>query len=463
MSTPAPTNPGARSSRRVKVDVTTALAVGLPILTVLAVLLVQPGDVTLSRQAPTRTPLTSASVVCPSPVTGSPDALVSTDEKGASGELEVEVGKDSSRIQVAQGRATPAGSGDGPVVVNGHGDLAPGLFGSRLGGKQLAGVPCSITTADQWFTGVGAGAGHTSQLELVNPDAGPAVADITLYGRAGTIDVPRLRGVSVPGHSSLRLDLGKIVPRRDELTMHVVTSRGRLASSVLDTYAVIGGAPSSDWLAPQAAPATSALLLGTPGGAGKRTLVLTNPGEDETRVSLKIVSERSVFAPEGMKEIRLAPGSVKRVSLTEQVASAITKGGFGLQVESTSPVTATLRSFVGGDLSHATPGSAVTEDTAAVVPIGGKRLLLAGASGVGVVTVVATSASGEELSSTRAEVRPGAGTIVTLPPKATIVSIAPSQASVVAAVEASGNGTAVLPLTDLLRNGLIPGVRPGLP
>ncbi|MGZ4448660.1 MAG: DUF5719 family protein [Nocardioides sp.] len=461
------TNPGARSvRRRVDLDVTTVLAVLLPVLTLLAVLLVHAGSTTPPVDKPELTKLTGASVVCPAGVAGSSDPVVSTDEQGASGQVEVAHGTDTTQATLTEGQATRVGApSQDPMVVTGSGALAPGLYGARFGSpKQLAATPCTPTAPDQWFTGVGAGAGHTSRLELVNPDAGPAVADVTVYGRAGTLDVPRLRGVSVPGHSSVRLDLGSIVPRRDELTLHVVTSRGRLASDVLDTFAIIGGsAPSDDWLPPQTEPTTSALLLGTPDGPGARTLVLANPGQDETRVSVKFVSPQSVFSPEGLHEVRLAPGAVKRVSLTDALTKAAKQGTFGIQVEATSPVTATLRSFVSGDLSHATVGSPVTTDTAAVVPRGDKKLFLAGATGVGSVTVVSRSADGTELSTQHADLKPGAGTVVDVPAKAELVSVVPSGTSVVAAIRVTGPGTAVLPLADLVRNGLIPGVRPGLP
>jgi hypothetical protein len=354
--------------------------------------------------------------------------------------------------------------GDGPVVVTGEDDLAPALVAGRSGTAPLTAVDCPATSPDQWFGAIGAGAGHTSTLELVNPDAGPAVADITVHGRAGVIDVPRLRGVSVPGHSSVRLDLAQVVPRRDELALHVVTSRGRLAATVLDTYDELGSAPvSSEYLPGQDEPSTSNTLLGLPAGPGKRTLVVANPSEDEARVALKIVSPRSVFAPEGLDEIRLAPGAVKHIALTRQLATAIPDGAFGLQVDATVPVVATLRSMVAGNLSHATSGTPVTSGSTVVVPEGDKQLLLAGAEGVGVVTVVSKSASGEELGSERAEVRPDSGTVVKLPPKATLVSVKPSQSPVIGAVQVTGRGAAVVPLAELVRNGLIPDVRPGLP
>jgi Family of unknown function (DUF5719) len=461
------TNPGARTARqrRVDVDVTTVLAVVLPILTVVAVLLVRPGDAGSSTHAPSRTALTSASVVCPTALPNAPTVHLATADKGVHGDVEVAAGEDKQKVNVSSGSVSTVSPGEGPVVVTGQGDLAPGLVGARFGAQSLAAVNCPATSPDQWFSAVGAGAGHDSTLELVNPDAGPAVADVTVYGASGVIDVPHLRGVRVPGHESVRLDLGQVVPRRAELALHVLTSRGRLAASVLDSADELGsGASSSDWLPAQAEPTTSNVLLGAAAGQGTRELALANPGEDEARVTVKVISPKSVFAPEGLDEIRLAPGTAKRVDLSEQLASAIDQGAFGLQVDSTVPVTATLRSVVDGDLSHATSGTPVTTGSTVVLPEGDKQVLLAQADGVGVVRVMARSADGKKVATTSAEVRPGAGAVVKLPPNATLVSVVPSRVSVVGAVQVTGaGGAAVVPLVELVRNGLIPDVRPGLP
>ena len=461
------TNPGARTARqrRVDVDVTTVLAVVLPILTVVAVLLVRPGDAGPSTHAPSRTALTSASVVCPTALPKAPTVYLATADKGVHGDVQVAAGKDKQKASVSSRSVSTVSPGEGPVVVTGEGDLAPGLLGARFGGKSLASVSCPATSPDQWFSAVGAGAGHDSTLELVNPDAGPAVADVTVYGASGVIDVPHLRGVRVPGHESVRLDLGQVVPRRSELALHVLTSRGRLAASVLDTADELGsGSSSSDWLPAQPEPATSNVLLGAVAGKGTRELALANPGENEARVTVKVISPKSVFAPEGLDEIRLAPGTAKRIDLSEQLASAIDQGAFGLQVDSTVPVTATMRSIVDGDLSHATSGTPVTSGSTVVVPEGDKQVLLAQADGVGAVKIVARSADGKKLLTKRTEVRPGAGVVVKLPPKAALVSVVPSKVSVVGAVQVTGpGGAAVVPLVEMVRNGLIPHVSPGLP
>jgi hypothetical protein len=177
---------------------------------------------------------------------------------------------------------------------------------------------------------------------------------------------------------------------------------------------------------------------------------------------VKFVSDKSVYAPEGLDEVRVPPQGVAHVSLTDELQSAIPDGVVGLEVTSTQPLATTLRTFADGDLSHAVAGLPVRRGASAVVPSGAKRVLLAGATKVGAVTVVARSATGEQLAQTRADLQPGRGTVVTVPDGATLVTVTPEQTSVHAAVIVSGTGTAVLPLVDPVTSGLVPDVRPGL-
>ena len=96
---------------------------------------------------------------------------------------------------------------------------------------------------------MGARPAHSSVVELVNPDPGPAIADLTIHAPSGPLDVSDLRGIRVPGRSSVELDLATIIPRRTELGLHVLVSRGRLTSSVLDTVDRLGTGPfATDWI-----------------------------------------------------------------------------------------------------------------------------------------------------------------------------------------------------------------------
>ena len=98
-----------------------------------------------------------------------------------------------------------------------------------------------------------------------------------------------------------------------------------------------------------------------------------------------------------------------------------------------------------------------------VVPAGPKHLLLAGADAVGGATVTSYAARGKQLDQQRVELGPDAGADLALPDDAALVTLTPERTSVRAAVLLTGTGTAVVPLRELVRTGLVPDVRPGVP
>ena len=77
---------------------------------------------------------------------------------------------------------------------------------------------------DYWFTGVGAASIHSSELELVNPDAGAAIADVEIYGENGILRIDAVRGLTVPGGTATAIDLAETAPDRSELTVHVTVT-----------------------------------------------------------------------------------------------------------------------------------------------------------------------------------------------------------------------------------------------
>ena len=454
--------------RRFGADV--LLAIVLPVVAVLALLLLDPDRGQPHGKAPVETPLTSASVVCPKALPGTGLDLLGVSILGADpeakvkGDVQVGLGSSAAPLPVRTRRVSTAAQGLGPTVVTGSGDLAPGLVAGRSQSAPLAAVDCAPPVAEQWFTGVGADATHDSVIELVNPNAGQAIAEITVRSPNGVLDVPALLSVPVAGNTSVQLDLGQIVPNRAELSLEVHTSRGRLAVHVVDSYDELGsGATGQDWLPAQAEPATANLLLGLTKGAGERTLVLANPGTDEVRATITVVTPTSTFAPTGVETVRVAPDSTEAVSLDDVLAQAAKDGAIGLLVESNGPVTTTLRQFAGADLSLLTAAPAIDLASAVVVPAGPKHLLLAGADAAGGATVTSYSARGKQLDQQEIELAPDAGADVALPDEAVLVTVTPQGTSVRAAALLSGTGTAVVPLRELVLTGLVPDVRPGIP
>jgi hypothetical protein len=441
----------------------------LPVVCVAALLAVEPdpGDrVDVVDRAPVRSALSAASVVCPSPVGRQAGEVAAATLTRASGDVLAGLGEDVRPVRLTPSRTSPIPAGEGPVVVAGADDLAPSLVAGRSLADPLMATDCRPPMAEQWFTGLGSGATHRSVIELVNPNAGRAVADVRLWSQAGPLQVPDLLGVSVPGGTSTELDLADLVPRRGELMASVTTSRGRLAVDVRDSVDELGtGLVASDWLAPQAAPATANLLLGVARGDGDRLLVLGNPGDDEVRAEIRIVTPRSVFAPADLEPVVVPPGTTKPVTLSALLKEAADQGAIGVLVEATGPVTANLRQTAGDDLSEVAAAAPVAAPTAAVVPPGRARLLLAGAEGVGVATMVALDARGKELATEKVELTAGMGATLALPDGTALVTLTPERTSVRAAllVTAGRAGTAVVQVRELQVDGLVPAVRPVLP
>ncbi len=452
--------PGRRVAAAVvrRPDITVVLAVLLPLLTVATLLLVRPDSPDSATEPPELTALTRSTIVCPG---GATQAYLSTTSE-ASGTVAVRVGTatDDSAAQLTAHSLTTV-TGDGPVVVTGEKGLAPGLIGGVFA-SPLAAASCREPIPDQWFTGVGAGAHHSSVLELVNPDAGPAVIDATLIGQDGIVDAPELRGVAVPARGVVQINLANTVPRRDELALQVMTSRGRVFATVRDRYDQLGaGAAARDWLPGQLAPATSNLMLGLVAGTGQRSLVIANPGQDETRASVQVVTKDSVFTPKGVEDITVTPEAVTRVSLSQLLPKDALQDAVGLLVTSPAPVTTTVRSFVDGDLSHAVPGEPITS-SAVLTPTGKKKVMLAGAEGAGTVTVVARDKAGKQVAKEHIDVVAQRGFTFSLPAVATLVEVTARGTSVLGSVVVTGEGATVVPLVELVTDSLVPQVRPGL-
>lgn len=443
------------------------LAVLIPLVTgALALGLRQPTAST-SVAPPEEAPLTRADRGCPGSPQEGGTVLVADAGTDASGEVELRAVADQDSepqpLAVAAG-ATASAADDGPLVVTGREELAPGLLATRTAGGAQAATVCPAPGPETWFAGLGARAEHSSTIELANPDVGAAVVDIDVFTRQGPADVPELRGLRVPGHSSYVIDLAQTAPRRGDLAIRLSVTRGRLAATVRDRIDRLGSdAPTEDWLAPQAEPATVTTLLGLPGGRGPRTLAIANPGVDQARVTLKLVSAESTFAPADLDEVRVRPGSLVDVRLGPVILREVRRGAVGVLVESSEPVVSGLAGVVGGDLV-VTPAVSPAASASAVLPDGKATVVLAGASTSGLATVSFREADGSPLDDEQVEVTPGRAFSVRVPASAAFVTVTVERTTLAAAVTLEGDqereGHVVLALTTPDVVGLVPAVRP---
>ncbi|RYP83695.1 hypothetical protein EKO23_18230 [Nocardioides guangzhouensis] len=414
-------------------------------------------------EAPARTPLTVADLACPS-ADSSSVTIGSDSQQDGEGSVGVSTGgSDPEPVELSAGEATRARASGDPVVVRGEGALAPGLFASRYAGAGRAAGECPAPTGSTWFVGVGSSGVHDSRLQLTNPDAGPAVADLSLWSTDGPMEEVRSRGLTVPGGDTTTIDLSDLAPHPRELAMQVTVSRGRVAASVLDGYAIPGQKPTEDWLTASAEPATKLAVPGLSKEADERTLVLANPGDTGGRVKLRVTGKQSTFAPAGLEPIEVPAGQVVVTDLTDQLAGALNGEDTALELTSTVPVTGTLRDVVDSDLVQLPAVAPASGRTATTAPEKGERTLMlttgAEKGGAFEVTFVGATKGGDW----RGRLKPGTTTVVEVP-DGTIAVLADGPAPYVGGVRTrSGDGSSFLPLRTLTYDRILPKVAPALP
>ena len=435
----------------------TILAVAIPLLTVAALGLVRPAEQPPTSYAPSGAPLDRSTAVCPPRLPGA-DVLRFGSTGLVSGDLALRVGRDDDTQSLVTGVAER--SERSSVVVDGSDDLAAGLVVSRSGAGSAVG--CDRPSPERWFTGVGASAEHASTLTLVNPDKGPAVADVTVWDGSGPVDVPALRGVRVQGGRSASFDLSEVAPNRDALAVRVQVSRGRLASSVVDVVDPVGrDRPVREWLPAQAEPATTSYVAGVGTTPADRALTLANPTDSEVRVALELVTEESEFTPSGVEEVTLEPASVSEVDLSGVLRGRTAEGVQALRLDATGPVTASLRTRTPTDLALSAAGPLVESATAAALPAGAKRLVVVGATAPGVLTLQAWDEDGGVVvRERRVELDPATSARLRLPGEAVLALARLERTGAVVSLEVSDRGLSVLPLAELETTSQVPDVRP---
>ena len=463
------TAPGRRGLTPRRLDVLVVLAVLLPLVVAGALALVHGEDSAPYADAPPASArLTDASLVCAAAGSStSGDVLVTRVPDMQAGQVAVRVAGTGSAdlaerppVRVESGRLTRVAT-DGDVVVRGKGGAAPGLVAGRTGAARSA-AECRAPAFDEWYVGIGAAAKQSSTIELVNPDGGPAVVEIALYGRHGLIEEPDLHGISVPGNQVKRLDLSQVTPRRGTLAAHLTVTRGRVVPTVRHTYDPLGsGTPRVDFLPAQGEPSQDNLLLGVPAD-GKGEINVFNPGDSEVRATVRVVSDSAVFTPAGLDDLVVPAGTVRQLSLSDVLTKRARAGALGLEVVSGAPLVTSVR-LLGDDLGLVAPATPVPQKDPAsmVVPAGPKTLVLGGAAATGTVTVTAVDEHGKVLlDAKRVEVGADRGQSVPLPDAAVLVTVEGRSSAIAGTVMLTGDRVGALRLHPAEVDAEVPVVRP---
>ena len=224
------------------------------------------------------------------------------------------------------------------LVVTARGPLAAGLEVEQVTrGEQgidrgLAGLRCEAPRTDAWFAGGATVVGDKTLLVLANVDDTPALADVQVWSASGPVDPRAGQGITVAPHTRTLLHLEELAPDRSRLAVHVSTRRGRVAAALRHASYVARVARGVDWVPDAEPPATRVVVPGIPAGPGARAVVVTNPGTDDTIVSLRVTTRSGEFVPTGFAAVAVPAGtSVAKqlTALTKDTAMAVTVTSVG--------------------------------------------------------------------------------------------------------------------------------------
>lgn len=235
-------------------------------------------------------------------------------------------------------------------------------------GLSLSG--CLEPAAQWWFAGVTSNATHQAELVLVNADADEAAVDVAIYGPDGRVSATGGRGLVVNPNSERTVALGPLVTSDASLSLDVTTSSGRVAAFVRvhewsDTTGV-----GADWIAPTAMPGTDAVLPGVLGGAGPRTLVVTNTEERTARLTVSFLGATGRLGVLGSESLDVPAGATRSF----QLAAALGGQPGALEVASDRAVVAALVQHTAddaaaGDFTVAGATSPLAAPTIVPVPL----------------------------------------------------------------------------------------------
>ena len=228
--------------------------------------------------------------------------------------------------QVVSGLGT-ATNADG-LAVTATGALATGLEVEQVSRgtdgrfRGLGNLRCEPPKRDAWLIGASTAVIDQSVLVLANVDDTPATVDVTVFGRGGPFDPRPGAGLTVAPHTRLLVPLDTLAPDAYHVVVHVTSRQGRVVSAVATGRGANGVPLGFDYLPQVLPPAQEVVVPGIPSDFGKRYLIVGNPSDEDTTVSLKVTLKDGQFVPAGMEEREVPAKHSVLIDLTPLAAAS---------------------------------------------------------------------------------------------------------------------------------------------
>ena len=225
---------------------------------------------------------------------------------------------------------TARGAGAGSVVADQRTLVERGPNRAELS------APCLAPGTDWWLTGLDGRIGYADLLVLANPGTTPANVTVTAWSLKGPLHPPRLQSFPVAPRSATMLKVASYAPDAGAVSFHVHANTGRVVAEGLDHRYLGLAADGSDWVPPTQPPATHVVVPGFPGGPGYRLLIVSNPGNADATVQLRLFTSSGGFAPAGHQTLVVPAGRSGEVDL----AGGLNRAVGAVRLTSDAPVVA---------------------------------------------------------------------------------------------------------------------------
>ncbi|MEU4281587.1 DUF5719 family protein [Nocardiopsis dassonvillei] len=212
---------------------------------------------------------------------------------------------------------------EAPTAVRAEGSLASGLDTAQttLSDGSATEVRCLEPSVGTWFALPGGDGIEGMRLDaltvhLANPEDSRATVSVDVYTEGGPSSSEESRGIALPAGTATELDLTGLVGGTSAVGVHVRTSTGRVAASLLAEHS----SGTADWVPPTAAPAREHVIPGVPGGDGRRRLHVAAPGDEPVQVRVYTVTP----APEtGTDETREEDGEAQGATADDPLTFSV--------------------------------------------------------------------------------------------------------------------------------------------
>lgn len=199
----------------------------------------------------------------------------------------------------------------------------------ELPDAMVAGA-CAAPSSDRWIVpGLSTEGGDEARLRLANPFPGSATVAVGFLTPEGAEGPLVLRNITVPARSVREIVVNDTLPERADLTAVVEVASGRMSvEGVQIARSAIGGIDGASLLqaAPEAAEEWTVPWVSDDDTTAS-WLWIANPGQRTAPVELTLHTPDGGELPEGLAEVSVPPGEMRRVDLTGTFPEDVTVAG----------------------------------------------------------------------------------------------------------------------------------------